>query len=284
MNLDDIAVIVMTRNEAANIVACLQTLADFPHVYVVDCQSQDDTLARARQARAGVEIIPFVWNRQYPRKKQWCLNHVGMSQPWVLFVDADEQMTPLLQVAIVAAHPMAAWYLRSRMVWMGRDLHYGCRYQKIALIRRDAGYFPDVRDEDMMGDWAVEGHIQPIINGPVGVLTPPLRHHDHKGITAWFDRHNRYSDWEAKCRYQQDIKKIWRGEGRGRFIRKWLLHHLPMRPLWVFLHDYVLRLGALDGRAGFDMALARAFYYWQIGLKQRALAATSRVQSGAQHD
>ena len=43
--------------------------------------------------------------------------------------------------------------------------------------------------------------------------------------------------------------------------------NLPARPLLVFLYGYVVRLGFLDGGPGFQHALARAFYYWQIGVK-----------------
>jgi glycosyltransferase involved in cell wall biosynthesis len=277
MKRDNIAIVVMTRNEAANITDCLASLAGFSAIYVVDSASTDNTVDLA--GAAGAIVVPFVWDRCYPRKKQWCLTHLPDDRPWILFLDADERMTPALAKSIDCTEGKAAYYMRSQMVWAGRALRFGCAYRKIALIRRDAGHFPDLADSDLMGDWDVEGHVQPIIAGGIGILSPPLVHHDQKGLFAWFDRHNRYSDWEAAVRNNIKPTINWRHEGAGRYVLKWLFHYLPARPLWVFIHDYGVRLGFLDGRAGFDMAVARAFYYWQIGVKQRARAATNAAKA-----
>lgn len=271
----------MTRNEAANIVACLESVRDFPNIYVVDSQSQDQTCALVAQFNA--QIVPFVWDRCYPRKKEWCRRHVGTAQPWLFYLDADERMTPKLARAIDDAlatdASKAGFYVRSKMVWHGKELCFGARYKKIALIRRDAVMFPDIRDHDASGDWAVEGHVQPMVSGGVGVLPGFLRHEDAKGMTAWFDRHNRYSDWEAALssaqRHQMLATESW--------CRRWLKQlrlRVPGWPLWRFIGDYVLLLGMLDGRAGFDHAVARAFYVWQIGLKRRAHNARKSGMSG----
>lgn len=272
---DGLVVVVMTRNEATNIAACLDSLASFSLIYVVDDHSTDGTAGIA--AEKGAQIIPFIWNGQYPRKKQWCLNNIAPDYPWVLFVDADERMTPALAQAVHVACKTgnAAYYVRSRWVWQGRCLRYGAIYRKIALMRRDKVHFPDIDDATSMGDWSVEGHIQPVINnsggGRIGILPGYLLHDDQKGFSAWLDRHNRYSDWEAL------INPDWSHEGRWRAMLKHVRARLPARPLWGFIHDYVWRLGFLDGQAGLDAALARAFYAWQIGVKRRAISATSRV-------
>ena len=94
MNRDNIAIVVMTRNEAANITDCLASLAGFSAIYVVDSASTDNTVDLA--GAAGAVVVPFVWDRCYPRKKQWCLTHLPDDRPWILFLDADERMTPAL--------------------------------------------------------------------------------------------------------------------------------------------------------------------------------------------
>jgi hypothetical protein len=60
-----------------------------------------------------------------------------------------------------------------------------------------------------------------------------------------------------------------REQGLRRHLKR-IFASVPGRPLTAFLHSYLLRLGFLDGMPGLDRAMARAFYYWQIGVKVRA--------------
>ena len=53
----------------------------------------------------------------------------------------------------------------------------------------------------------------------------------------------------------------------ARALLKRVFQAMPFKAPISFLHSYVLRLGLLDGRAGFDYAIARAMYYWQIRIK-----------------
>jgi hypothetical protein len=122
--------------------------------------------------------------------------------------------------------------------------------------------------------WEVEGHYQPEVDGPVGQLDVAMVHVDEKPPFAWFDRHNRYSDWEAALEQAGTSERCrLAGEKGRRRLAKWLVARLPGRPLWAFLHSYVLYLGFLDGAPGLHHAAARAFYYWSISLKRDWLRA-----------
>jgi len=267
-----VAAIVMTRDEAANLPACLAPLDGFAQVFVVDSASTDGTAQIA--AAHGATVVPFHWNGDYPKKKQWCLDHLQFTQDWVLFVDADERLTDALVAeiaALMAQGPRhAAYYVDGRPVFLGRELRFGAGNRKLALLDRRRARFPVVPDLDVARMWEVEGHYQPDVDGTVGRLRAPLRHADGKALAAWFDRHNRYSDWEAALRTDGRMDALIARERGGRRWLKRVLAGLPLRPLAVFLHSYVLRLGFLDGTAGFHHALARAFYHWQIGVKIRA--------------
>lgn len=273
-----VSVVVMTRNEAANLPLCLPALAPFAEVFVVDSDSTDGTVAIAR-AHAAV-VVPFRWNGAYPKKKQWCLDRLPFAHDWVFFVDADERPTPALVrevAALMAAGPRAAgYYVDGQPVFLGRRLRFGAWNRKLALLDRRRARFAEVDDLDVAAMWEVEGHYQPIIDGPVHRLRHPLLHDDRKPLSAWFDRHNRYSDWEAALAAdgrRADLDRQDRGH------RCWLkrgLAAVPLRPLAVFLHAYVWRLGMLDGAAGLHHAVSRAFYHWQIAVKRRAAAAATR--------
>lgn len=266
-----ISVVVMTRNEAVNLPRCLDPLRGFAEVFVVDSDSTDGTAALA--ATWGARVVPFCWNGRHPRKKQWCLDHLPFTHPWVLYVDADERLTPALVEELAAlmerGPDRAAYWIGGRPVFLGRPLRFGAGNAKLALLDRRRARFPEVPDLDVLSMWEVEGHYQPRVDGPVGRLRAPLLHADDKPLSAWFERHNRYSDWEAALRSDERMDALIALESPARRRLKRLLHAMPLRPLAVFLHGYVLKLGFLDGAAGLHHALARAFYYWQVGVKTR---------------
>ena len=279
-----VSVIVMTRNEAENLPSCLAALDRFVERFVVDSGSTDGTPAIA--AAFGARLVSFAWNGGYPKKKQWCLDHLPFACDWVLFVDADERPTPALVDEIAALMergpppeengPAAGYYIDGQPIFLGRRLRFGAWNRKLVLFDRHRAAFPIVPDLDIASMWEVEGHYQPIVNGPVGRLRHALLHGDDKPLAAWFERHNRYSDWEAALRTDGRMALL---AGRERGARRWLKRCfglLPMRPLLVFLYGYLLRLGILDGAAGLHHALARAFYYWQIDVKMRALAVNEK--------
>lgn len=282
-----VSVVVMTRNEAANLPHCLMSLARFAECFVVDSGSDDGTPDIAWSH--GARVIPFRWNGRYPKKKQWCLDTLPFAHDWVLFVDADERPTVELieEIArlMAAGTDRVAYWIDGRPVVRGRPLRFGCWNRKLALFDRRSVRYPDQPDLDVAAMWEVEGHYQPQVAGTTGRLRHPMIHEDAKPLSAWFDRHNRYSDWEAAMRADGRMNRLITGEPDGgsnafpgfralfgRRMQKRLFQRLPGRPLLAFLHAYVLRLGVLDGAAGLDHALARAFYYWQVGFKMRSAA------------
>lgn len=267
-----VSVIVMTRNEAANLPACLDSVRGFREVFVVDSGSTDGTPGIA--AAVGAAVVPFAWDGGYPKKKQWCLDHLPFAGDWVLYLDADERLTPELVDEVAAlmrrGPPCAGYFVTGRPVFLGRRLRFGAANRKLVLLDRRRARFPVVPDLDVTTMWEVEGHYQPLVDGPVGRLRHVLLHDDRKPLSAWFERHNRYSDWEAALRADGRMAAL-AGQERGtRRLLKAVHARTPLRPLLVFLHAYVLALGFLDGRAGLHHALARAFYHWQIDVKQVA--------------
>ncbi|CAO3445940.1 Glycosyl transferase, family 2? [Azospirillum argentinense] len=264
-----VSVVVMTRNEAVNLPHCLSALDRFAERFVVDSGSTDGTPAIA--TATGARVVPFQWDGRYPKKKQWCLDQLPFGQDWVLFVDADERLGDALVeeiAALMATGPRhAGYFIDGRPVFLGRRLRFGTGNRKLALFDRRKARFPPAPDLDVATMWEVEGHYQPVIDGTVGRLRHSLDHADDKPVAAWFERHARYADWEAALRSDGRMRELIGLECRARRWLKIGFNRLPARPLLVFLYGYVLRLGFLDGGPGLQHALARAFYYWQIGVK-----------------
>jgi glycosyltransferase involved in cell wall biosynthesis len=277
-----ISVLIQTKNEEVGIVACLESLADFDEVIVVDSDSTDRTVELA--LAHGASVVNFTWNHEYPKKKQWQLEHLATRHEWVLFMDADESPTPELLRSLrefgasSAPSQFAAFDLRLEYVFVGKTLAHGHRVVKRALVRKDRVAFPIVDDLNAPGMGELEGHYQPHASGKVGTLRGRIRHDDKDPVRTWFDRHNRYSDWEAYLR-TQPATKARVAENRSR--QGQLFDKIPFKPILFFTYGYVVRGGFLDGRAGLDYALALSFYYWQIELKTREQDRTDHSERNA---
>jgi len=275
-----ISVVVLTFNEEDNLAECLASVDDFDQVFVVDSHSSDST--RSIAEAAGAAVVEFTWNGRYPKKKQWSISNLPFRHDWVLFLDADERVTSELVAELRALlrdrQPAEAGFLiREDYVFEGRVLRHGHTIRKLSLLDRHRARYPVVGDLGATNMWEVEGHYQPELDGPFRELRGRMVHHDHSSLYEYFARHNRYSDWEAELLVGggwSDSKGEALGGLRGRLKRA--SRHAPFRGSLAFLHSYVALAGFLDGRAGLDYALARGFYYWQIGLKRRELARTRR--------
>ncbi|WP_069712402.1 glycosyltransferase family 2 protein [Curtobacterium sp. ER1/6] len=270
-----IVAIVLTKNEEAQINSTLSRLKNFAEIVVVDSHSDDSTVEIAKEH--GARVLQFTWNGTYPKKKQWSLENATAGHEWVLLLDADETPTPALldELRSIVADPDAhsAYDVPLLYRFSGKVLRHGHRVTKRSLLRVGHARFPDVGDEDLPGIREVEGHYQPEVDGPVGKVKSPILHDDRDPVSSWFDRHNRYSDWEAHLRSRPGLRQAIAGR---RSKQGQLFDRVPFKPGAFFAYSFLARGGFLDGRAGFDYAFALASYYWQIGLKVRELETAER--------
>jgi glycosyltransferase involved in cell wall biosynthesis len=267
-----IVVAIPTKNEAENITAAVRSVVDhFAAVVVVDSDSTDDT--RALAEAAGAEVVSYAWDGKYPKKKQWCLDHVRPETHWMLFVDGDERVGPELLAELrrifevppgMTVRP-AAFDIPLGYWFAGRRLRHGHTIVKRALLDRRRARFPEPDDLGAPGMGEQEGHYQPLAD-PVVRLKGTIEHEDLDPVRTWFDRHNRYADWEAWLEHHPEVREQIR---KAKTRQGQLFHRAPLKPLVSFGYAYLLRRGFLDGRAGLDYALAMSFYRWQIGLKTR---------------
>jgi len=270
-----VSVIVVTKNEETRIAQCLEALSGFDEVIVVDSNSVDDTyeIARGTDLRA----VSFEWNGEYPKKRQWCLDNLKLAHEWVFFVDADEIVTSEVMDEIAALFECggphdAGYFVRARYIWKGRMLRHGLCNNKLALFDRRRLHFPVVDDLNINGMGEIEGHYQPVLKegyaaDGIGQLTNKILHKIESDMAAWEARHLRYAEWEAGM----NAREAWpQDPDMWRQCLKRVFRSLPMRDMFAFLHCYVLKLGFLDGLAGFDFARSRARYYRMINAASSA--------------
>jgi len=163
------------------------------------------------------------------------------------------------------------YVIRGRPWLAGRRLRFGQANAKHMLLDRRAATFPDAQDHDIAAMWEVEGHYPPRIDGAVGCLRQPLQHGDLKPRRCRLARYNRYADWEAVMRWRGGLQALEPTRASRRFVIKWLVQHVPGRPVWAWLHSFILKLGFLDGRAGAIHAGDRFLYYREIGVREKEI-------------
>lgn len=266
-----VSVLIQTKNEEASIEKCVAALNDFDEIVVVDSNSTDRTAELA--AASGATVINFTWNGKYPQKKQWQLEQVPTRHTWILFLDADEFPSPELveEIAAIVSDPSehrVAFDIPISYHFAGKVLRHGHRVVKRSLLKRDFNHYQDTGLLKLPVMTELEVHYQPEAAGEVGRTAGLLAHHDLDPVRTWFDRHNRYSDWEAYIHSDPAMRRTVRSSKSRQGQR---FDVVPFKPLAFWTYSYIVRRGFLDGRAGLDYAVALATYYWQIGLKTREL-------------
>jgi glycosyltransferase involved in cell wall biosynthesis len=252
-----VTVILAVRNEEKNLPRCLSALRDTAEVYVVDSQSTDRTVEIARDHEA--KVVQFHYRGGWPKKRQWALDSLHISNDWVLLLDADEVLTPALAEEIRSAlrdSSVDGYFIQLRTRFLGRVLrHGGVGLWKLALFRRGTGHFEcRLKDQDAsMADMEIHEHV--MIDGAVGKLRNPLIHENVESLSRYIQKHDEYSNWESHVLSQKA-----RGEelpaallGTQAQRRRWLKRHLfalPGSSLLLFLYRYIFRLGFLDGVPG----------------------------------
>lgn len=274
-----ITVIVVTKNEADQITRCLAALSNFEQVIVVDSGSTDNTKELA--LTAGAEFIDFQWNGRYPKKRQWCLDHLDCRHDWVFMVDADEVVPPSLVQELIAIWHRSdghtpqevGFFIKGRYIVEEQRLKYGIMNNKLALFDKTKMRFPDIEDLSFPGMGEIEGHYQPCFIDKdsaysIGQIQTALDHYAIENWDDWHKRHEGYADWEAHmtlydCWPQDPVK--WRE------YAKCTLRTSPLKPFVMFVHSYLFKRGILDGIAGFTLARSRYAYYALIRKKIKTL-------------
>ncbi len=252
-----ISVIIAARNEAKNLPRCLQALRPIAEVFVIDSQSTDDTVEVAR--KYGAEVVQFHYRGGWPKKRQWAIETLPVAHEWILLLDADEVLTPELTEEMRAAiqNPKIDGYSVQLLTWfMGRALRHGdVGLWKTSLFRRGKGrYECRLKDQDAsMADMEVHEHV--VVSGTTAKLHNPLIHHNLESLSRYIQKHDEYSNWEARVLAQSGHDKELPPSlfGTQAQRRRWLKRKLfvvPGSPVLLFLYRYILRLGFLDGVPG----------------------------------
>ena len=271
-----VSVIVAVRNEAENLSRCLKSLRGVGEIYVVDSQSEDATTQIA--ASFGAKVVQFYYPGGWPKKRQWALDSLSLAFDWVLLLDADEALTPAVLSEMQAAIQESGadgYYISLDLIFLGKRLrHSGASFHKLCLFRRGRGRF-ECRSKDQdssMCDMEVHEHV--IVDGSTRKLASHLLHHNVKNLDHYIQKHNQYSNWEARvwadssASADSQLRPTLFGTQAQR--RRWLRRKflwVPGSPVLFFLYKYVMRLGWLDGIPGLIYCALQGIQFFHIKAK-----------------
>ncbi|MBI4231051.1 MAG: glycosyltransferase family 2 protein [Planctomycetes bacterium] len=227
--------VLITRDEEANLPACLETLRWADEIVVLDSGSTDATREVAARLGARVETRAF---DDFASQKNAAV--ALATKEWVFVVDADERVSPALadEIRRRISSDEAAGFRVPRATWIfGARARFGGNQSDapVRLWRRGAARFHGAVHEEAR------------VEGAVGMLRVPMEHHTIATLEKYQAKLDRYTDFEAKEIAERGPVRLWR---------------LAVGPLARFLRTYILQLGFLDGRVGLLWALCSAYYYF----------------------
>lgn len=220
-----LSAVIITLDCAAQLEACLDSVAFADEIVVVDCGSRDGTVELA-QGR-GARVIHQDWLGFGPQK-QFAVD--SAANDWVLCVDSDERVTPELRASIEAAltAPLSRAYEFARCnLFMGRYLRHGEGYPDYGVRLFDRRH----------ARWSDDTVHERVINlAAVGRLAGDLLHDSAESLDVYLAKQNRYTTLAAEAMLR---------EGREASPSR-----LFFSPLVRFFKFYLLRKGYLDGVPG----------------------------------
>ena len=247
-----LSVITVTLNEERNIAACLASVRWANELIVVDSGSTDRTIEIAKQYASSVLTVEW---QGYGATKNYALDQA--SGEWVLWLDADERVTPELaeEIKSVIARQddrKAGYTVARRAYFLGRWIkHCGWYPSRVTrLFRRTQGRFSESKVHERL-----------IVQGTVGELRNDMLHYTDPDLGHYFEKFNRYTSLAADDMLMAG--------------RRFSLLDLLVRPSFLFVKMYFLRLGLLDGLHGFILCVVSSAYVfvkyaklWELQRKQ----------------
>lgn len=263
----NITVVILTLNEELHIERCLKNVVSWAEqVLIIDCRSTDRT--KEICSYYGVEVIEHDWPGNQAAQFNWALDHCDIKTEWVLRLDADEYLTPELIEEMECKLPtlpedVSAVVLPLGRVFRGKLLRHGIvnGVKMIRLFR-----FGKARYETRLMD----EHLT-ITEGSTVTFENKFIDDNLISIKDFILKHNNYSSREAAMLLDAEYGLTPEPVGdsdlaeevKAKRAQKAKYAKMPLywRSIGYFLYRYFLKLGFLDGRAGFEWDFFQGLWY-----------------------
>lgn len=240
-----LSAVVLTKNEEKNIERCLKSLDFCDEIIIIDDYSEDDTLKKIQNLKHKIQIFQKKLNNDFAAQRNFGLSKA--SGQWILFIDADEEVTDELKSEIQNLKSKnEAYFIKRRDYFWGRELKHGevSQIRQIGLIRL-------IRKNS--GRWM--GNVHEVFHTAknIGQLESFLNHYPHPTLKEFINDVNRYSDIRSEELFNQGTKTN--------------IFEIIFFPFGKFIYNYFLNLGFMDGPAGFTYAFMMSFHSFLVRAK-----------------
>lgn len=230
-----ISALAITYNEEEHIERFIKSLSFADEIIIVDSNSTDQTTTIARSLNAKVITRDF---DNFSAQKNFALEQV--SHEWIVFFDLDEVISEALadeiQAKIHSQSEVVAYKVKRHFHFMGKRIKYS-GFQNDAIVRafkKSACRFDSNFVHEIL-----------LVNGKTEPLKNTSEHYSYKSFDFYNEKLTSYSKLQAKMLYKKNLRPN--------------LFHFLLKPWWRFFHQYVIKLGILDGKVGFILAYLSAF-------------------------
>ena len=251
-----ITAVVLTKNEEKNIERCLKSIGFCDEIIVVDDYSTDKTVEIVHKINVGVghdrpviKIFKKQLKKDFAEQRNFGLNKV--SNEWILFVDADEEVSEELKKEIVLLFHGSivkenAFLIKRRDYFWNQELKFG-EIKKV----RNQGIVRLVKKNS--GTWMGSVHEVFYTAKNIGQLNGFINHYPHPTSKEFINDINYYSSIRAEELFNRGVKTN--------------IFEIIFFPFGKFIYNYFLNFGFLDGPAGFTYAFMMSFHSFLVRAK-----------------
>src|SRR3990167_2229680 len=239
-----LSVIIIAKNEAANIRRALESVKWANEIIVLDSGSTDSTVSIAKEYTD--KVFATDW-QGFGIQKQRALELA--TSDWVLNIDADEFITAKLKETmqkLISSSQADAYKIPIQMHFYGKALKFSASPGRhVRLFRREGScYHADLVNEKITLPAAAK----------VKKIKSPILHNSFRDVSHAISKLNLYSSYSAKIKIDNNIKPS--------------LLKTILGASWMFFRCYLLQCGFLDGKPGLIFAVYSSQGSWYRGIKQ----------------
>ncbi|OGH42135.1 MAG: hypothetical protein A3H79_03170 [Candidatus Levybacteria bacterium RIFCSPLOWO2_02_FULL_36_8b] len=225
--------IVVAKNEEKMIGECLDSLSFCEKILVIDAKSSDRTVEIAK--KKGVEVVEYA-SDDFSAMRNEALRHV--TTEWVLYIDADERITPdlsfIIKNQVERENIFAAYRLKRKNFYLGNH-----EWPYIERLER-------LFKKNLLVEWKGVLHESPVVKGRIGELDGFLLHYTHRDLGSMVAKTIEWSKVEAELRFESNHPKM----SAWRFFRVILT---------AFFNSYIKQRGWKVGAMGLIESIYQAF-------------------------
>lgn len=228
-----ISVLIISKNEEEVIEDCIKSVKDLADEIIVVDDSTDKTAEIAEKLGAKVIKNSF---KDFSDQRNKALE-IAKSE-WLFYIDADERATPKFideakEKIRTSSDNIAGFFVKRKTFYFGQDWNFTDKVERI------------FRKSKLLG-WKGVVHETPSVDGDIGIINEPILHYTHRNLSQMLEKTNKWSEYEAKLRFESNHPKmnIWR------FIRVIITG---------FLKSYFKEKGYKNGTAGIIEATYQSF-------------------------